>query len=156
MVRQKRVSFNSKTANNDESNSEKSSKRKICIHTGMQTGIFSLERIQEFFKEMKLYLAKLVVKQDYFELFDESSRDYQRFYNFVIHSKLCPVIAADHILNNSCHAMVVDKAIQHGSEWYFQCKNTYKANPQVFVGHASHHSIEFKPYDAIMIYFDRK
>ena len=119
-------------------------------------GIFSLERVQLFFEKMKLDLAKVVIKQDYFELFDESSRDYQRFYNFVIHTKLCPVIAADHIVTNDCHAMVVDKAIQHGAEWYFQCKNTYKANPQVFVGHASHQSIEFEPYDAIIISFARK
>ena len=114
-------------------------------------GIFNLERVQEFFKKMKLDLSKVIIKQDYFELYNPRSRDYRRFYNFVKNSKLCPVIGA----NGSSHAMVVDKAIQYGTDWYFQCKNTYKDNPQVFVGHV----IPFLPvsftYDAIIISFDR-
>ena len=52
--------------------------------------------------------------------------------------------------------MVVDNAIQQGDEWYFQCKNTYKNDPQTFVGHISHQLIEYTPYDAIIISFDRK
>ena len=50
--------------------------------------------------------------------------------------------------------MVVDKAIPNGSyTWYFQCKNSYKADPQVMVGHLN--MIEFEPCDAIIISFDR-
>ena len=54
------------------------------------------------------------------------------------------------------HAMVIDGAEEQDGEWYFQCKNTYKNNPQVFVGHAELHFIEYKPFDAIIISFDRK
>ena len=116
-------------------------------------GIFNLERIQLFFKKMKLPLSKVIIKQDYFELYDPSLSDNQRFADFVRQSKLCPVIGA--VNPTSSHAMVVDKAMQHGTGWYFQCKNSYKANPQVFVGHQNLASIEFKPYDAIIISFDK-
>ena len=125
-------------------------------------GVFSLERVQEFFKKMKLPLTKVIVKQDYFDkyLYKKGSSENQRFYNFVTNSKLCPVIGAMRLIpktgNWDCHAMVVDKAIQDGTDWYFQCKNTYKENPRVFVGHASHQSIEWKTYDAIIISFERK
>ena len=51
--------------------------------------------------------------------------------------------------------MVVDKAIQYGTGWYFQCKNTYKDNPQVFVGHVIPFLPVSFPYDAIIISFDR-
>ena len=118
-------------------------------------GILSLERVQLFFEKMRLPLSKVIIDQEYFELYDPRLNDYHRFHNFVRHTKLCPVIAAIEIASNCCHAMVVDKAIQYGTEWYFQCKNTYKANPQVFVGHLSLQSIEFTPFDAIIISFDR-
>ena len=52
--------------------------------------------------------------------------------------------------------MVIDGAEEKDGEWYFQCKNTYKNDPQVFVGHAELHFIEYKPFDAIIISFDRK
>ena len=69
-------------------------------------GVFSLVQVQEFFKKMGLDLSKVIIKQDYFQLFNPASPDYRRFYDFVTDSKLCPVIGA----NNSSHAMVVDKA----------------------------------------------
>ena len=100
---------------------------------------------------MKLDLSKVIIEQDYFQLFNPRSADYRRFYDFVTRTKLCPVIGA----NASSHAMVVDKAIQHGTEWYFQCKNTYKSNPQVMVGHIVPFPPESFPYDAIIISFDR-
>ena len=50
--------------------------------------------------------------------------------------------------------MVVDKGIQQGDEWYFQCKNTYKSDPQTFVGHCD--GKKYNPFDAIIISFDRK
>ena len=114
-------------------------------------GVFSLGQVQLFFKKMKLDLSKVIVNQDYFQLFNPRSHDYQRFYDFVTDSKLCPVIGA----NASRHAMVVDKAIQHGTGWYFQCKNTYKDRPKVLVGHVVPFSPESFPYDAIIISFDR-
>ena len=123
-------------------------------------GIFSLERVQLFFKKMKLDLSKVIIKQDHFNLEDPKSRDYRRFYDFVNQSKLCPVIAADPLHTLCLHAMVVDKAIQYGTEWYFQCKNTYKDTPKVFVAHLSTHLkgplITYKPYEAIIISFDKK
>ena len=118
-------------------------------------GIFSLERVQLFFEKMKLDLSMVIIKQEYFELYTECHTDYQQFYDFVQQTKLCPVIRAEEIASNYWHAMVVDKAIQHGSQCYFQCKNTYKAKPQVFVGHLSLPKIEFTPFDAIVISFAR-
>ena len=50
-------------------------------------GILSLERIQLFFEKMKLPLSKVIIEQDYFELYNKSDPDYQRFYNFVTQSK---------------------------------------------------------------------
>ena len=125
-------------------------------------GIFSLERIQEFFKKMKIDVSEVEIKHDYFNdnLYTKGTSENQRFYDFVTSSKLCPVIGAmkwiPKIKDWASHAMVVDKAIPDGNDWYFQCKNTYKDTPQVFVGHASHKSIEWKTYDAIIISFDRK
>lgn len=119
-------------------------------------GVFSLGQVQLFFKKMKLDLSKVIIKQDYFNLYADyyqTSIDYRRFYNFVTDSKLCPVIGA----NDSSHAMVVDKEIKHdaGYGWYFQCKNTYKDNPQALVGHVIPFSPEYFPRDAIIISFDR-
>ena len=114
-------------------------------------GVFSLGQVQLFFKKMNLDLSKVIVNQDYFQLFDPRSPDCRRFYDFVTNSKLCPVIGA----NGSSHAMVVDKAIKHGRGWYFQCKNTYKSRPRVLVGHVIPFSPESFPYDAIIISFDR-
>ena len=114
-------------------------------------GVFSLGQVLLFFEKMKIDLAKVNIKQDYFQLFNPQSPDYRRFYDFVSASKLCPVIGA----NGSSHAMVVDKAIQLGTRWYFRCKNTYKSKPQVLVGHVIPFSPESFPYDAIIISFDR-
>lgn len=114
-------------------------------------GVFSLGQVQLFFKKMNLDLSNVIIKQDYFQLFNPRSNDYRRFYNFVTSTKLCPVIGT----NASSHAMVVDNAIQHGTGWYFQCKNTYKSNPQALVGHIIPFSPELFPYDAIIISFDR-
>ena len=120
-------------------------------------GILSLERVQLFFKKMRLPLSKVIIKQDYFWLYDEYDPDNQRFLDFVNQTKLCPVIAAEDIASGDCHAMVVDKAIQHGSEWYFQCKNTDKTNPQVCVAHMSTglQFLQYIPGDAAIISFDR-
>ena len=116
-------------------------------------GIFNLERVQFFFQKMNLPLSNVIINHDYYKLKDPLSSDNQRFADFVEKSKLCPVIGG---LNaRSGHAMVVDKAIPHGSECFFQCKNSYKAKPQVFVGHQNLPLIEFKPLDAIIISFDR-
>ena len=123
-------------------------------------GLFNLERVQLFFQKMKVDLSKVIINQKYFELNNPQLNAYKQFYAFVQQTKLCPVIAADHIVTDSCHAMVVDKAIQHGTDWYFQCKNTYKSNPKALVGHINlrswFQSIEYKPYDAICISFDKK
>ena len=118
-------------------------------------GIFSLERVQLFFKKMKLDLSKVNIKQEHFNLANPKSADYKKFHEFVIQSELCPVIAADPLHTLCLHAMVVDKVIQHGTEWYFQCKNTYKSNPQVMVGHIVPFPPKSFPYDAIIISFDR-
>lgn len=119
-------------------------------------GIFSLERIQLFFAKMNLLLSKVIIKQDYFDLYDQQS-DYKRFVDFVRQSKLCPVLGAvkydPAYMEWDSHAMVIDKAIPNGTEWHFQCKNSYKANPQVLVGHQQ--TFDFKPFDAIIISFDR-
>ena len=45
-------------------------------------------------------------------------------------------------LSQSSYAMVVDKAVQNGNEWYYQCKNSYKSKPQVFVGHQNLPSVK--------------
>lgn len=116
-------------------------------------GVFNLERIQLFFKKMKLPLSKVIIKHDYFELYHPSLSDNQRFADFVRQSKLCPVIGA--VNSQSGHGMVVDSAIPHGNTWYFQCKNTYKDDPLVFVGHQNLPFIQYKPEDAIIISFDR-
>jgi hypothetical protein len=116
-------------------------------------GIFNLERVRLFFKKMNLPLFKVIIKQDYFELYDLRLSDNQRFANFVQQSKLCPVIGA--VNPQSGHAMVVDSAIPHGNTWYFQCKNTYKGDPLVYVGHQNLPFIEYKPDDAIIISFER-
>ena len=91
-------------------------------------GIFNLERVQLFFIKMRLDLSKVIIKQDYFELYDPGLSDNQRFADFVRQSKLCPVIGAvkyNPAINDwDSHAMVVDKAMSHGTEWYFQCKNS--------------------------------
>ena len=125
-------------------------------------GVFSLGQVQLFFKKIKLDLSEVEIKQDYFDrnLYRKGSAENQRFHDFVTSSKLCPVIGAMRKIPGinewETHAMVVDKAIPNGSDWYFQCKNTFKSNPQVFVGHASHQSIVWKTYDAIIISFARK
>ena len=124
-------------------------------------GVFSLGQVQLFFKKMKLDLSKVIIKQDYFDrnLYLKGSRENKKFYDFVTSSKLCPVIGAmkqnPKTKNWITHAMVVDKAIQDGTDWYFQCKNTYKKTPQVFVGNASQ-KWPWKTFDAIIISFDRK
>ena len=51
-------------------------------------GIFSLEQVQLFFQKMKLPLAKVIIEQDYFDLYDGYHPDYQRFYDFVRQTKL--------------------------------------------------------------------
>ena len=109
---------------------------------------------------MKIDLFKIEIKHDYFNrnLYRKGTRENQRFYDFVTSSKLCPVIGAMRLIPRTneweTHAMVVDKAIQDGTDWYFQCKNTYKKTPQVFVGNASQ-KWPWKTYDAIIISFDR-
>ena len=51
-------------------------------------GIFSLERIQLFFKKMKISLSKVIIKQDYFDIEFADDSDNQRLFDFVAQTKL--------------------------------------------------------------------
>ena len=126
-------------------------------------GVLSLGEVQVFFKKMKLDLAKVIIKKDYFVIYDPQrprTYDYQRFYDFFNDSKLCPVIGAFNKWSKVNHSMVLDQVIQHDNEWYLQCKNTYESNAKAFVGHnfqwgeKLNELIEFRPIDAFIILFD--
>jgi len=116
-----------------------------------EKGIFSLERIREFFEKMKIPIEQIKIDTLYFNNEQTNQKMISNFYNLVRTWEICPaatIFGGDE--NNPYHVVTIDSTLPNEQ---YQAKNTSKNNKKITLSHYGD-DINCSPtYDAIIISF---
>ena len=123
-----------------------------------EKGIFSLERIREFFEKMKIPIEQIKIKGGYFDSQEADDKKISDFYKEVGTGKFCPAATIVDDKNN-LHVVTIDSALPNRK---YQAKNTFENNKKITLSHYRDDRNRFSNwifksyiiYDAIIIRFE--
>ena len=117
-----------------------------------EKGIFSLERIREFFEKMKIPIEQIKIDGGTFNFEGADQKMISDFYNLVSKRRLCPAATIYDYANQLYHVVTIDSPLPN-QQYYYQAKNTSKNNKKIIIGHYSNDINCAQIFDAIIIRF---
>ena len=117
-----------------------------------ERGIFSLERIREFFEKMKIPIDEIKIEGGVLNFEGANQQTITAFYNLVRERKLCPAATIYDYANKLYHVVTIDSPLPN-QKYYYQAKNTSKNDKKMIISHYSNDINCAQILDAIIIRF---